>query len=182
MNTFMSPLATRKRAPKDFATQAAEQAAQQAKNDKLDMERQLARRWQEGDVYAPHDLSGVEHAKWKFPRTQQQIRKTRDICDILNINPLDHYKVCIPFLKAKGEESNTDDGQNFSLMSEFVTDMGRIKGRNETGLRPINQRRMAKAIRRAVGLGLMPSVHKHPEILRIQMESRNSAASRRRYG
>jgi small subunit ribosomal protein S18 len=36
----------------------------------------------------------------------------------------------------------------------------------DTGLRPVNQRRIAKAIRRAVGIGLIPSVHKHPEILK----------------
>ena len=50
-------------------------------------------------------------------------------------------------------------------MSEYVTTMGRIKPRTETGLRAVNQRKMAKAIRRSVGLGLMPSVHRHPEIL-----------------
>ena len=50
-------------------------------------------------------------------------------------------------------------------MWEFTTAMGRIKHRNETGLRPVNQRRIAKAIRRAVGMGLMPSVHNHPEVL-----------------
>lgn len=50
-------------------------------------------------------------------------------------------------------------------MSEYMTEMGRIKPRSVTGLRPVNQRRMAKAIRRAVGLGLMPSVYQHPEIL-----------------
>lgn len=50
-----------------------------------------------------------------------------------------------------------------------MTDMGRIKHRNETGLRPVNQRRMAKAIRRAIGMGLMPGVHRHPEILRMEM-------------
>lgn len=44
--------------------------------------------------------------------------------------------------------------------------MGRIKHRNETGLRPVNQRKIAKAIRRAVGIGLMPSTHKHPELLK----------------
>lgn len=54
-------------------------------------------------------------------------------------------------------------------MSEYMTDMGRIKHRNETGLRPVNQRRMAKAIRRAIGMGLMPGVHRHPEILRMEM-------------
>lgn len=35
----------------------------------------------------------------------------------------------------------------------------------ETGLSPVNQRKMAKAIRRAIGLGLHPSVHRHPELL-----------------
>lgn len=55
-------------------------------------------------------------------------------------------------------------------MSNYVSNMGRIRPRSETGLRPVNQRKIAKAIRRAIGLGLMPSVHKHPEILKIQME------------
>lgn len=68
--------------------------------------------------------------------------------------------------------------QNFSIMSEYMTDMGRIKHRNETGLRPVNQRRMAKAIRRAIGMGLMPGVHRHPEILRIEMNERRNNASR----
>lgn len=59
-------------------------------------------------------------------------------------------------------------------MSEFMTDMGRIRSAKETGLRPVNQRRIAKAIRRAVGLGLMPSVHKHPELVRIQLARRKN--------
>jgi small subunit ribosomal protein S18 len=50
-------------------------------------------------------------------------------------------------------------------MSEYMTEMGRIRHSSETGLRPVNQRKIAKAIRRAIGLGLMPSVHRHPEIL-----------------
>lgn len=50
-------------------------------------------------------------------------------------------------------------------MSEYMTEMGRIRHRKSTGLRPVNQRKLAKAIRRAIGVGLMPSVHRHPEIL-----------------
>lgn len=46
-----------------------------------------------------------------------------------------------------------------------MTTHGRIKRAVDTGLRPVNQRKMAKAIRRAIGLGLHPSVHHHPEIL-----------------
>jgi small subunit ribosomal protein S18 len=49
-------------------------------------------------------------------------------------------------------------------MSEYMTQMGRIKHISETGLRPVNQRKMAKAIRRAIGIGLIPSTHAHPEM------------------
>jgi small subunit ribosomal protein S18 len=50
-------------------------------------------------------------------------------------------------------------------MSEYMTPMGRIKHSKETGLRPVNQRRIARAIRRSIGIGIMPSVHRHPEVL-----------------
>ena len=71
--------------------------------------------------------------------------------------------------------------QNFSIMSEYMTPMGRIKHSNETGLRPVNQRRIARAIRRSIGMGMMPSVHRHPEILQMQME-RNEQYSPLRKG
>ena len=57
-------------------------------------------------------------------------------------------------------------------MTEYMTSMGRIRHSRETGLRPVNQRRIAKAIRRAVGMGLMPSVHKHPEMLEAEAKLR----------
>lgn len=103
---------------------------------------QMWRKWKVGDVYAPHDLTGPEQAKWKKSR---QLPKN-DAFDALGIDPLNEYK-------------------NFSMMSEYMTEIGRIKHSSETGLRPVNQRKIAKAIRRAIGIGLMPSVHKHPEIL-----------------
>ena len=59
------------------------------------------------------------------------------------------------------------------MMSEYMTPMGRIKHRKETGLRAVNQRKIAKAIRRAVGMGLHPSVHKHPEVLEVEAKERN---------
>lgn len=62
--------------------------------------------------------------------------------------------------------------QNFSVMSEYMTSMGRIKPRSVTGLRPVNQRKIARALRRAIGMGLMPSVHRHPEILASEMRAR----------
>lgn len=79
--------------------------------------------------------------------------------------------------KGKGIEGSawliTCAMQNFSMMSEYMTEMGRIRHSNETGLRPVNQRRMAKAVRRAIGLGLMPSVHRHPEILKEEASRRS---------
>ncbi len=53
-------------------------------------------------------------------------------------------------------------------MSEFMTGMGRIKHSKETGLRPVNQRKVAKAIRRAIGIGIMPSIHHHPQMIEHQ--------------
>ncbi|KAK3378269.1 ribosomal protein S18 [Podospora didyma] len=103
--------------------------------------RQIYRRWTPGEVYAPRDLNPTEMRRWRRDRTPK-----RDILDVLGVNPVDNYR-------------------NFSLISEYVTPLGRIKHSKDTGLRPVNQRKMAKAIRRAIGLGIHPSVHKHPEIL-----------------
>lgn len=58
--------------------------------------------------------------------------------------------------------------QNFSMMSEYVSEVGKIQHSKLTGLRPRNQRRMAKAVRRAIGLGLIPTTYRHPEILKTE--------------
>ncbi|KAF1985858.1 ribosomal protein S18 [Aulographum hederae CBS 113979] len=110
------------------------------------MQSLLARKWQHGDVFAPHDLSLAENQKWKKSKKSGK----KDVFDLLGMNPLDLYK-------------------NFAIMSEFITETGKIKHPRDTGLRPVNQRRLAKAIRRAVGVGLMPSVHKHPHVLAAKL-------------
>lgn len=97
-------------------------------------------------MYAPHDLSAAESRKWRSKKAP-----TTDAFDVLSINPLNLYK-------------------NFSVMNEYVTDMGRIRPRSQTGLRPVNQRRLSKAIRRAIALGLMPSVYRHPELIKIEKQ------------
>ena len=53
-----------------------------------EMERMQIRRWNEGDVYAPHDLSPAELKKWRH-----KSRPDRDVFDILAINPINHYMV-----------------------------------------------------------------------------------------
>ncbi|KAL9108580.1 MAG: hypothetical protein Q9227_006666 [Pyrenula ochraceoflavens] len=103
------------------------------------------RRWKNGDVYSPHDLTSIEQKKW-----QRRRRPDVDVFDILSMNPLEQYT-------------------NLSIMSEYMTEMGRIRSSRDTGLRPVNQRRIAKAIRRSIGIGLMPSAYKHPEILMYEM-------------
>ncbi|KAI3342181.1 ribosomal protein S18 [Ustulina deusta] len=110
-------------------------------SDQVDYLRQMPRRWRPGDVYSPHDMSPSEMAKWRKPTARK-----KDLVDLLGLRPLDMYR-------------------NFSVISEFMTPHGRIMRSVETGLSPVNQRKMAKAIRRAIGLGLHPSVHRHPELL-----------------
>lgn len=57
-------------------------------------QRQIYRRWQTGDIYSPHDLTGAEQKKWKFGRKKPQ----SDAFDVLGINPVSEYKVgnCVP--------------------------------------------------------------------------------------
>ncbi|KIV92084.1 ribosomal protein S18 [Exophiala mesophila] len=115
------------------------QVALDAENTAL--KRLITRRWQVGDVYAPHDLSPAETRKWA-----RRNAPSYDPFDKLNINPLSLYK-------------------NFTVMSDLMTTAGRILHSKRTGLRPVNQRKIAKAIRRAIALGLMPSTHQHPQYL-----------------
>lgn len=53
-------------------------------------QKQIYRRWQTGDIYSPHDLTGAEQKKWKFGRKKPQ----GDAFDVLGINPVNEYKVC----------------------------------------------------------------------------------------
>jgi small subunit ribosomal protein S18 len=134
-------------------------------------------------VYAPHDLSGAEMAKWK--KMRRKPRPKVDVLDQLALKPLEHYKVSgimrRPKQKKHGKcHASCQEGgqvrmiwltrhkQNFSIMSEYITEMGRIRHSSDTGLRPVNQRKMAKAVRRAMGMGLMPGVHRHPMLLQLE--------------
>ncbi|KAE9969196.1 hypothetical protein BLS_005455 [Venturia inaequalis] len=102
---------------------------------------QTPRKWKEGDVYAPHDLSIGEAKKWK----KIVRRPEKDCFDMLGKNPMLFYK-------------------NLPLLDHFTSETGRIRAGKETGLRLRNQRRVARAVRRAIGIGLMPSVYRHPEL------------------
>ena len=77
-------------------------------------------------------------------------------------------------------EANHPGEQNFSVMGEYMSPMGRIEHSSKTGLRPVNQRRIARAIRRSIGIGMMPSVHRHPEKLYKEAERTNQQTSANR--
>ncbi|EQL02059.1 Ribosomal protein S18 [Ophiocordyceps sinensis CO18] len=111
--------------------------------DSQDYLRQMPRRFEAGDVYSPHDLSSVEMAKWRRRRGPRNY----DVIDTLGIRPLDMYK-------------------NFSLIQDFTSSSGQVMHSSATGLRPVNQRKIAKMIRRVQGMGIYPSIHDHPEMLR----------------
>ncbi|KAL6857670.1 hypothetical protein ACO1O0_005112 [Amphichorda felina] len=120
---------------------------QKIANDYL---REMPRRWEVGDVYAPHDLSPAEMEKFRRKKTRQT-----DVVDMLGIRPQDMYK-------------------NFSMIGEYTNRTGQILPSTKTGLRPVNQRKLSKMIRRAIGMGIYPSVHDHPEVLRSRFFPQSS--------
>ncbi|CAL1700911.1 unnamed protein product [Somion occarium] len=69
--------------------------------------------------------------------------KYRDVFYQLNIDPL-------------------HEAFNSKLLSRFVSEMGKIKGRAETNLTWKSQRRLGKAIRRAKQMGIIPILSKRP--------------------
>lgn len=64
--------------------------------------------------------------------------------------------------------------QNFSIIQEFTSTSGQITHSSGTCLRPVNQRKVAKMIRRVQGMGIYPTIHDHAEIIRHDFFPRNS--------
>lgn len=83
-----------------------------------DLERYQSRRWKEGDIYSPHDLSPEEMEKWRRPTKVKE-----DVFDVLGINPLHEYKVSqnLPFCFC-WHGSRHD--QNRPLRTEMLTFFG----------------------------------------------------------
>ena len=119
----------------------------------------LPLRYRPGTVYAPHDLSAAEARKW----AQTRKRPTRDRFDELGANAPGKSAAAVA---TRRRFRPVHLYRNFALLNQFTSETGRVLHRNFTGLRGVNQRRLARAVRRAVGLGLLPSVHAHPEVLR----------------
>lgn len=104
-------------------------------------------------LYIPKDFEFRQRPKQHRPKDPFAQKK---------VNPLDHYK-------------------NYIFLSQWMTQMGRILHPDLTGLKAKNQRKLAKAIRRARAFGIISPHHKHPDSItnenqhRIQMQQLNNA-------
>ena len=106
----------------------------------------LSRTFEAGQRYTAWDLDEGNFRAYKEKKHQHSL----DAFKVLSLDPLRHYRTV-------------------SLFSPFVTDMGRIKPRLETGLSRKTQRKLGKAIRRARAMGLM-SFHSKPVTLAVGEE------------
>jgi len=86
--TRLLNVASERRKRQDPALTTAKQMQDHKLKD--DLTKQIKRRWKAGDVYAPHDLSGVEVQKWS-----KNEQPSRDIFDMLNFDPIPNYWVCV---------------------------------------------------------------------------------------
>ena len=60
------------------------------------------------------------------------------------------------FSKLPREELDRIDYKNVALLQRFITERGKIRSRRVTGLSRRDQTRMARAVKRARELGLLP--------------------------
>ncbi|KAG2013792.1 hypothetical protein CC2G_010662 [Coprinopsis cinerea AmutBmut pab1-1] len=104
-----------------------------------------------GAPVKPYDLTHEARTGSKGPRrrpllvapTSREARK-RDIFAQLDIDPLSL-------------------ATSPAILSHFVTNMGQIKPRTQTGLTVKSQRKLGKAIRRARMMGVIPILSRLPE-------------------
>ncbi|KAF9181029.1 hypothetical protein BGZ50_005759 [Haplosporangium sp. Z 11] len=80
--------------------------------------------FRKGDIYKPSDLNESKSTTYTPPP------KLVDELKILKLNPLVEYK-------------------NAALLSHYISPLGRLLSREQTGLSAKNQRRLSKAVRRA---------------------------------
>lgn len=93
-----------------------------------------------GGVGAPAGEAGGERRHEQLPSIQRmQIFRRRRKLD--------------PFLQ---DPSKTIDYRDTATLSRFLSERGKILSRRFTGLNAYNQRKVAKAIKRAQNLGLLP--------------------------
>ncbi|KAJ1994672.1 hypothetical protein H4R33_000189 [Dimargaris cristalligena] len=97
-------------------------------------------RFSRGALYDPRSLDERLHQR-KTPANKLRRNPQSDRFTAKKMNPLHEYK-------------------SINMLSNYVSVMGRIKPRTQTGLTNKNQRLVAKAIRRARSFGLLPITYK----------------------
>ncbi|KAG1137857.1 hypothetical protein G6F64_010011 [Rhizopus arrhizus] len=116
--------------------------------DKVKTNAEVAQRYQkihqEGDLYHPQDLNDNRYRESLRASRGRSTGPKQDPFEVLGLDPLHEYK-------------------NYRLLSKFVSDMGKILPREQTGLTAKNQRKLAKAVKRARAMGLMSSTNNHSE-------------------
>ncbi|KAG5518268.1 hypothetical protein PMAC_003064 [Pneumocystis sp. 'macacae'] len=99
-------------------------------------------------LYSPKDFSFEENINYRY--YYKPIKE--DPWKRLHTTPLKEYK-------------------SFNVLSDFITEMGRILPRKETGCTAKHQRQLAKAIRRCRGIGLLSTVQRHPSYAESKRKS-----------
>ncbi|KAI8968031.1 ribosomal protein S18-domain-containing protein [Mycotypha africana] len=87
-----------------------------------------------GDTYHPMDLDDTRYKEQQRTLRNSSKINSEDPFDQLGIDPLHQYK-------------------NYKLLTRFISETGKILPRDQTGVRAKNQRRLAKAIKRARAMG-----------------------------
>ncbi|KAF9045881.1 hypothetical protein BDP27DRAFT_1209935, partial [Rhodocollybia butyracea] len=98
----------------------------------------------------PHRLAYESVLKRRMPpKIKAQVGPSRRAARANGIDPF--YPLSVDPLK---------HATNPAMFMPFLSDMGKINGRNVTGLTKKNQRRVGKAIRRAKMMGILPILSK----------------------
>ncbi|KAI8377854.1 ribosomal protein S18 [Radiomyces spectabilis] len=145
-----APAATDATSPAQSNTQSIELATLALLQESVSKEKskpvtEAVQRYQKihrvGDTYHPDDLNDARYQEQLRARRGQAKANLQDPFDVLGLDPLHEYK-------------------NYRLLSNFVSDMGKILPRQQTGLTAKNQRKLAKAIKRARAMGIMSCTSK----------------------
>ncbi|ODQ50129.1 ribosomal protein S18 [Saitoella complicata NRRL Y-17804] len=116
---------------------ATQQSTEDDPETPIRLSRNTIREFSYGQTYEPRDFSFEKAEEVRLDRRHKRGMVKRDRIEALGVNPEKEWK-------------------NPFLLNAFVTEMGRIRPASDTGISAKNQRRVARAIKRARAFGVMP--------------------------
>ncbi|BFZ65092.1 hypothetical protein YB2330_006255 [Saitoella coloradoensis] len=116
---------------------ATKQSAEEDLNTPTRLHRSTTREFFSGQTYEPLDFSFEKAEEVRLDRRHRRGMVPKDRLAALGLNVEKEWK-------------------NPFLLNAFVTEMGRIRPKSDTGISAKNQRRVARAIKRARAFGVMP--------------------------